>query len=476
MRLAILALCLIVISCERVSIAPFPLEPCHLDGLSEEVRCGVHDVFEDRAAAAGPRLRIHVAVLPALRRLVDPDPLFIMAGGPGQGASGMAGAAARYFQKVRRSRDIVLVDLRGTGRSAPLRCPDTGDSLTLTPAIAVAQVRECRDALAADARLCTHAEALADLDEIRERLGYQAINLWGGSWGTRAALLYALRYPDATRSLVLDGAVPLDLGFPRTASASAAAALDHLITNCAADADCRRAFADPPALLRRLTDRFAPGPITVQLKHPRSGSPVTAAISLDTVTEIVRGALYVPRDAAAVLLAIAQAADGDLAPLAAQYLRTASWSVEDMALGATLAVLCSEDLPRTTGVDFSTDAKGSFFRTAYADGWRARCAEWPAGKPIDTVGVHLSRAPALILSGGHDPVTPPATGAAMARYFSTSWQVTVPGAAHNTSFSGCVPDLIADFIARGSGDGLDTACVDRITWPPFAVSTAGGRP
>jgi len=475
MRLAILLLCLIVISCERVSVAPFPLEPCHLDGLAEEVRCGSHEVFEDRVTAAGRRLDIHVAVLPALRRLVDPDPLFIMAGGPGQGAAGMAGAAARFFKKIRRSRDIVLVDLRGTGRSAPLRCPDAGDDLTFTAEIAAAQVRECRDALEADARLYTHAESLADLDEIRQRLGYPAINLWGGSWGTRAALLYALRYPDATRSVVLDGAVPLDLGFPRTASASAAAALEHLIADCAADEDCRRAFPNPPALLRRLTDRFAAGPVTVHLKHPRSGSPVTAAFTLDMVTEIIRGALYMPRDAAAVFAATAQAADGDLAPLAAQYLRTASWSVDDMTLGATYAILCAEDLPRTAGADFANDAKGSFFRTTYADGWRARCAEWPAGKGID-IGGALSRAPALILSGGHDPVTPPATGAAMARHFSTSWQVTVPGAAHNTSFSGCVPDLIAAFIARGSGDGLDTACVNRVAWPAFAVSAAGSRP
>lgn len=476
MRLATLALCLTVISCERASIAPLPLDPCHLDGLAEEVRCGIHEVFEDRAKAAGRRLEIHVAVLPALRRLVDPDPLFIMAGGPGQGAGGMAGAAARFFKKVRRSRDIVLVDLRGTGRSAPLRCPDAGDGLTLTPELAVAHVRECRDALTADARFYTHAESLADLDEIRQRMGYQAINLWGGSWGTRAALLYALRYPEATRSVVLDGAVPLDLGFPRTASVSAAAALDRLIAACATDADCRRAFPDPPALLRRLTDRLTAAPVTVQVKHPRSGSPVTAAFTLDVVTEIVRGALYVPRDAAAAFMVMAQAADGDIAPLAAQYLRTASWSTDDMTLGATYAILCSEDLPRTGGADFAADAKRSFFGTAYADGWRARCSEWPAGRPMDHDSAGMSGAPALILSGEHDPVTPPATGAAMARHFHASWQVTVPGAAHNTSFSGCVPDLIADFIARGSGDGLDSSCVNRVTWPPFAVSMAGGRP
>jgi pimeloyl-ACP methyl ester carboxylesterase len=470
------ALCLIVLSCERVSRAPFALEPCHVDGLAEEIQCGVHEVFEDRASASGRRIPIQVAVLPALRRLVDPDPLFVFAGGPGQGARGFAGVAARHFKQVRRSRDIVLIDLRGTGESAPLQCPDPGDDLSLTLDEITAQVKQCRDALTADARFYTHEESLADVDEIRERLGYRTINLWGGSWGTRAALLYALRYPAATRSLVLDGAVPLDLEFPRTASADANAALDRLIAACATDDECALVFPDPRALLRGLESRFAAGPVTTHLKHPRTGVPATVRLQRDVVVEIVRGALYGPRDAAALLVAIRHAVDGDFSPLAAQHLRTASWSFEDMALGATYAVLCSEDLPRTAGVDFAAAAHGSFFGTVYPDGWRARCRNWPAGRPLDTRGATTSAAPALILSGQHDPVTPPRTGAAMARHFPASWHIVVPGAAHNTSFSGCVPDLIADFIARGTGDSLDSSCVDRVAWPPFAVSAAGSRP
>lgn len=476
MRLAILAICLTVVSCERVSVTPFALEPCHLDGLAEEVRCGIHDVAENPAAPDGRRIQVHVAVLPALRRLVDPDPLFVFAGGPGQGARGYGSTVARFFKKVRRSRDIVLIDLRGTGASAPLRCPAEDDSLSLTSEQVGAQIRQCRDALTADPRFYTHQESLADVDEIRRRMGYQTINLWGGSWGTRAALLYALRYPDATRAVVLDGAVPLDLGFPRTASADANAALNRLVADCAADADCTRAFPDPEALLRRLAERFSAGAVTTTFKHPRSGAPTNVVMQYDLVTEIVRGALYVPRDSAALLFTIERAADGDFAPLAAQYLRTASWSIDDMTLGATYSILCSEDLPQTAGVDFAADAKGSFFGTVYADAWRQRCADWPAGRALEAANLATSKAPALILSGEHDPVTPPRTGAAMGRHFPANWQVVVPGAAHNASFSGCVPDLIADFIARGSGDGLEAACVNRVAWPPFTVSTAGSRP
>ena len=476
MRLATLAFCLTVVSCERVSLTPFALEPCHLDDLAEEVRCGVHEVFEDRASLSGKRLPIQVAVLPALRRHVDPDPLFIFAGGPGQGARGFGGVAARFFKKVRRSRDIVLIDLRGTGGSAPLQCPDTGDDLSVTLEEIAAQVSQCRDALTANPRFYTHEESLADVDEIRERLGYETINLWGGSWGTRAALLYALRYPKATRSVVLDGAAPLDVEFPRTVSADANAALTRLLADCAVDRECARAFPDPRAMLRELEGRFVAGPVSTRLKHPRTGEPTTALLHGDTVVEIIRGALYWPHDAAALLVAIRRAVDGDFSPLAAQHLRTASWSFDEMALGATYAVLCSEDLPHTAGVDFAADAKGSFFRTVYADSWRVRCADWPAGRPLDIRGATTSLAPALIVSGEHDPVTPPRRGAAMARHFTANWHVVVPGAAHNTSFSGCVPDLIADFIARGDGNGLDTSCVNQIAWPPFTVSSAGSQP
>ncbi|HSC28641.1 MAG TPA: alpha/beta fold hydrolase, partial [Vicinamibacterales bacterium] len=197
-------------SIEGAPPAPLPLVPCHLESLAEQVLCGVHDVYEDRDAASGRRIPIHVAVLPPLRRSAAPDPLVIMAGGPGQGARSYAGLAARYFRQVRRSRAIVLVDLRGTGASNPLECPGAQDEIVALGRGAdlfLGSPRDCASGLDADVRHYTHAAALADLEDVRLRLGFDRVNLWGGSWGTRAALLYALTYPHAVRSLVLDGAV-----------------------------------------------------------------------------------------------------------------------------------------------------------------------------------------------------------------------------------------------------------------------------
>lgn len=473
---------------ESVSLTPFAatpprpaatrlaLQPCHVDGLAEEILCGIHEVFEDRATGTGRRLPIHVAVLPALRRQVHADPLVVMAGGPGQGARGMAGVAARFFRQVRRHRDIVLVDLRGTGASHPLTC-DAGDELaSISDGDVTAVARRCAEQLDADPRFYTHRESLADLDEIRERLGYARVNLWGGSWGTRASLLYALRYPAATRSVVLDGAVALTMDFPVSASADAQASLDRVIADCRADRDCHAAFPEPRTDLDRMLARFSAGDVTVTVRHPRTHAPASARLSRGIAMDILRGALYLPRDAAGVMELVRQAADGDFAPLLAQYARTASWSTDDMAMAATMSILCSEDVPSVTAASIATASTGSLFGPVYADTWRARCAAWPAGQRLDDARDAVSQAPALILSGGHDPVTPPRAGELMTRHFARHRHIIVDNASHNTSFSGCVPSLIAQFIDDGHGDALDGSCATRVAWPPFTIATSGSRP
>jgi pimeloyl-ACP methyl ester carboxylesterase len=454
---------------------PLRLEPCHVDGLAEQVRCGIHEVDEDRAAGSGRRIPVHVAVLPPLRRAAAADPLFILAGGPGQGARGYARLAARYFQDVRRTRPIVLVDLRGTGASNPLACPWPQDELAALGALAPAgAARECLAGLDADVRHYTHEPALADLDEIRRRLGYEGIHLWGGSWGTRTALLYALTYPEAVRSVVLDGAVPLDAAFPAHVAPSAQRALRLLHERCAADPACAAAFPDPARELGMLLARLDIAPVTAVLKHPRTGADVEVMLRRDAVAEIVRVALYTPQDAVRLLPVIRRALDGDFGPLAAQAVHSASFS-EDMALGATMAILCSEDLPASAPGDIERLARGTFLGSAYAQAWRERCSGWPAGPPIRIDRGAISNAPALILSGLYDPVTPPSSGEAMARHFPDHQHVIVPGAAHNASFAGCAPELIARFLQRGATVPLDTGCLAGAPLPPLVLDHSGGR-
>jgi pimeloyl-ACP methyl ester carboxylesterase len=453
------------------------LTPCHLDSLAEEVLCGIHEVYEKRTAMVGRRIPVHVAVLPPLRRSAARDPLFILMGGPGQGARSFAPVAARYFKGVRRSRAIVLVDLRGTGASGPLECrqPDETAALALGPDSHRGHASACLEDIDADPRHYTHASALADLDEVRSRLGYERINIWGGSWGTRAGMLYALTYPHAVRSVVLDGAVSFEESFPRGVARNAQRAMDRLIERCTEDPGCATTFPDPGAELRTLLARLDRGPITVTMRNPRTGVRAPVTLTRDAVAEIIRVALYTPLDAVRLLQGIRHAVQGDYAPIVAQYVHSASSMTDDMALGLTMSILCSEDWPLVAEASFDADSRDTFLRTGYADAWRSRCRVWPAGPPIAVDRQASSNAPALILSGEQDPVTPPASGEAMGRRFPRSVHVVVPGAAHNASFIGCAPDLIATFLDLGTTD-LDTTCVRDVPLPAIVVSDAGGRP
>jgi pimeloyl-ACP methyl ester carboxylesterase len=410
-----------------------------------------------------------------LRRVGAADPLVILAGGPGQGARGFGPVVARYFKKVRRTRPVVLVDLRGTGGSAPLVCPTITAPLA-RPFFDVVDAAQCRDALEADPRFYTHASALADLDDIRRALGYDRINLWGGSWGTRAALLYAVTYPTAVRSVVLDGAVSMAMGFPQSTARNAERAWELLAAACHEDRTCNAAHGNAGETFRRLLEQLEATPYSSEVRDPRTGERVTVRLDRDTVAEIIRVALYTPGDAARVLQIVRHAVNGNYGPLLAQAARSASVSTDEMAVGQTLSVLCSEDMPLTMQIDFSREARGTFLRSSYADAWRRRCREWPIGKGLWIARDATSTSPALILSGEHDPVTPPSAGEAMALHFVNHRHVVVPGAAHNASFSGCVPDLIADFITRGSLDGLETSCASRVAWPPIVIDDAGTVP
>jgi pimeloyl-ACP methyl ester carboxylesterase len=453
------------------------LEPCHLEGFKEEVLCGSLRVFENREAKKGRTIDLQVAVLPALRPEAEPDPLFLLAGGPGQGARRYTSLVPLAFQKVRRQRDVVLVDLRGTGGSNPLECDLgeplqflglTGDEINVTP---------CLKNLKGDPRFYTSEPAVDDLDDVRAALGYERINLWGGSYGTRAALVYARRHPEHTRSAVLDGAAPFEIQLPLYNAWGAQRALDRLLADCAVERECREAFPRLREELKEVLARLDQGPVTASLRHPQTGRPVELAISRGAFASGLRGMLYVPAHASLLPHVVHAAWQGDFAPFAAQALETAAWSSETMSLGLTLSVLCSEDVHRVTDAEAEREVRGTFGGRFEIDSWRRMCAGWPRGPvPADVERVQALKVPALILSGDLDPVTPPRWGEAMKAHFSGALHVIVPGAGHNTSMTGCVPRLIADFIENGGPAGLDTSCVRKIRRPPFVIDPSGTAP
>lgn len=456
------------------------LRPCHLDGLSEEVLCATFEVFEEREAGRGRKIPLRVAVLPARSRIEAEDPVFVLSGGPGQAATEMAGLAERIFEDVRRRRAVVFVDLRGTGGSNPLRCPG---EVAARPADEAAAAAECHRSLAsrADTRFYTSELAMDDLDDVRRALGYERVNLWGGSYGTRMALVYLERHGGHVRSMVLDGIAPPDNKVTLYYARDSQRALDVLIGDCTADPGCRETYPHLRDELEALPADLEARPVEVALSHPRTGEASRVRIDRAYFAAHLRNLLYTREHQSLVPYLVHQAAGGDFGPFAAAAAELYSDVLDMMYLGMAFSVLCSGDVDRVTDDEVRDLGRGTFLGSLAVDSWRSTCEVWPhAPPPPEAVPVRSqvlrSQVPALLLSGRLDPATPPSWGDALAARLGGSVHVVVPGGAHIVSHLGCVPELIRRFVERGSAAGLDTACVEKVTRPPFVVAAYGTNP
>jgi pimeloyl-ACP methyl ester carboxylesterase len=436
-------------------------------------------VFEDRAAQSGRTIDLKIVVLPALGNDPQPDPVFFLAGGPGQGAAQMAPTVGRMFRRVQEARDVVLVDQRGTGESNPLDCRDSGDSLAALDeprARVLARLKDCLASLDADPRLYTTPIAVDDLDEVRRYLGYERINLYGGSYGTRAALVYLSRHEPAVRAVVLDGVAPTDMRLPLFFARDAQRAFDRLVADCAADPLCAQKYPRLDERFRVLMERLDDSPVRTTLVHPRTGVAEEVTVTGEFVAAAVFGALYSPLTSSVLPELIARAERGDFQGLLALSSLSASGS-ENMSVGMQLSVICSEDYPRITPSQIKEAYRGTAFAGRLLSGRLEACAFWPRGQVDPSYYEPVrSAVPVLVLSGELDPVTPPHWGDSVLPHLSNARHVVVPATGHNAIATGCGMHLVEEFIERGSAEGLDTHCTQSIERPPFFVTPAGPDP
>src|SRR5687767_8988803 len=231
--------------------ASVSLEPCEVpgarEGVQEKARCGTYEVFENRAAKSGRKLKLKIVVFPATGPDKAADPLFYIPGGPGSSATEDAPYVAPGFAKIRERRDLVFVDQRGTGGSNPLNCNLFNPSDLASYFgffFPLDAVRKCREELEpkADLKLYTTHIAMDDLDEVRAALGYDQININGTSYGTRATQDYLKRHGKHVRTVVLQGISLTGQSLPRDFPQDNERALDGVLEECAADVACRAAF------------------------------------------------------------------------------------------------------------------------------------------------------------------------------------------------------------------------------------------
>jgi pimeloyl-ACP methyl ester carboxylesterase len=464
---------------------PLRLADCRLEstlaGGSAAARCGHYSVRENRDDPHSKELQLHVAVIPALRLKPSADPLFILSGGPGQAASDFYLSVAPAFTRIRRDRDLVLIDQRGTGRSNRLDCklPDDSEFVVLDPQRLQAIVRECLASLPGDPRYYTTSIAVRDLDEVRAALGYQKLNLYGISYGTRVAQHYMRRYPERVRAAILDGVVPAELALGPDVAIEAQRAIDSTLQRCARDAACAHEFPNISAQFTALRERLRKEPAKLSIAHPLTGTLTNTTLDEARFGAAVRLLSYADETVSTLPLLIHEAQSlRDLQSLAAQYLRVSSNVEEQIAEGMHFSVVCSEDAPRWAREQVSDEQLAkTYMGTAFMSSMRAVCEEWPRG-PVDAdFGAPLqSQVPTLVLSGSNDPVTPDRYAVEIMKGLPNGKHLIAVGQGHGQLATGCVPRLTAEFIVAGTAAGLDDSCVRNIRPTPFLLSRTAPAP
>ena len=462
------------------------LEECRISAgpgyPSIKARCGTLQRPLNPADPDSPPIELRVAVVPALNLSPETDPVVPIAGGPGQGTVEFYAMLQGAFEPLRRNRDILLVDQRGTGESARMDCPIDDDALIFEAEFnledTVEFIGECLEKLPYDPRYFTTSVAVTDLEAVRVALGYSALNLYGVSYGSRVAQHFARRYPDSTRTVVIDGVVPPQLSLGPEIATESQKAVDSILARCTGDAACNERFPDLAATFARIVAQLREGPVEVSVPHPNTGRVEVIALGEGQFAGAVRLLAYSPTTIALLPLFIHEAGRGNWVPIAGQYMMTALEMSDMLALGMHNAVMCTEDVPfldRTT-IDYD-GIDASYMGSYQLDTLEAICSSWPAG-PIDNeFKVPLATdLPFLLLSGDADPITPPRYADLAAVDLGNALHLTGRHQGHGQIAVGCTSQLIADFVEAADPAAVDDECMERNFVMPFFLDFSGPAP
>ena len=454
-----------------------PNENTRLLQIEADSLCARLTVPESRQRPGQRSIDLRVIVLPATGKTVQADPIVLLAGGPGQAAAELGPYFFTVFPELRKKRDILLIDQRGTGESNSMACeqelkPLQNFELSGVTATEyyIDALKQCLNSLDADPAQYTTPIAMDDLEYIREILGYPQLNLFGISYGTRAALVYLRRHPTSVRSMILDAVVPMDMLVPEHIATDAESAFATVIADCQAQPACDQAFPDIISKLETAVNRLSKNKQKIALVHPKSGETYQIEVDPLLINRIIRGAMYDRNLRQLLPLAIDEASQGRLQAIATiGFLLNGDNEVGNISLGMQNSVLCSEDMQRV-----STQLDSRHFDNILFSMLRSACQFWP-NSPVaeDFFNPVVSDAPVFLASGALDPVTPPKYAEKAKQTLTNAIHVVVPGAAHGATRLGCMPDLLREFLDELNPRDLDTDCATEIKTLPFFTSNSG---
>ena len=448
------------------------LKPCRVEGMKEEGRCGIYEVYENRKTRAGKKIPLKIIVIPARNPHPDQGPIFYMAGGPGETATELTDLVVSSGDI--EEHEVVIMDQRGTGEGHWLDCksPGSDDNLEayLDGPFDAASARTCRDELSKkfDLSQYTTPNFADDLEEVREAMGYDKININAGSFGTYAAQIYMRRHGEHVRTAYLTSLVTLADRVPLYHARSAQAGLDQLFKECDEDSACRAAYPKLRENFATLLIKAREQPIETFVHHPVTGARTKIHLSERAFADAIRVMMYrTPRD---VPYLIERAAAGDFNPFAEAGLRANRGIYSGGRIGLHYCITCNEFVSRIRADEIDTATQGSYLGSWRVRAQMAACNEWPKSElPPDYFEPFQVKAPTLVVSGANDPASrPPNSKEIEKSYLPNAVQIVVPGAAH-TPENPCIRSIRHQLFRTGTTDGLDIQCVSKAEPPPFKL-------
>jgi pimeloyl-ACP methyl ester carboxylesterase len=454
------ALALVLVPLGGASTRELPLRPCTLAS-ALEARCGTFSVPENRTLEGGRSIGLRVAVVPARDGGSRRDPIVYLAGGPGGAATADAVGVQELFSVANESRDILLVDQRGTGRSNAHDCPAPGKPLVSGAAIR-RYVEACLAKVDADASQYTSIPAMDDLADVVRALGYEQVDVYGVSYGATAAQYLLAQHPDLVRTAILDGGTLLDVPIFELWARNGERSLRSILSRCARSPRCSRAYPRVRSEVFEMMARLRKAPVRA---HGVVIRPAEAAGTLHTLTRTPEGATRIPWIAH-------QAVKGDWSPLVLTMDEQGTGAVETRRL-MFWSIVCNEPWARWSPARTRAAGRGTYLAERTALDARlasAVCSVWPkAAQPAWSRARVHSEVPVLLVVGGNDPQDPLANVRGASTAMPSSRTVVVPHAGHGALQLGCLRGLANQFVERGTAVGLDTRCAARYSPPPFVI-------
>jgi pimeloyl-ACP methyl ester carboxylesterase len=474
---------ILALSASTSAAAPLNFERCQIQFNATEIdaECATLTRPENPTKNNGKTIDLFVAKLPSTSPSPAEDAFTLIQGGPGGSSVDMTISYSAFLDIIRSKRDIIVLDQRGTGRSNKLNCELDDDAVSANAFDPIVTAQLTRDCVAKlkdhDLGSYTTSVAVQDLDALRTAAGYSQLSIYGVSYGTRVAQHYLRRYPQNTRTLIIDGVVDVGLNLAGAEIARRSQdAFDQMVNRCNQTPSCKDKFGDVAQQFTELRQRLKAQPVEVTVAHPNTGKSQTVTISDNDLLVAVRLMPYSTEGVSLLPLLINNAYLGNYTSLAVQSIIGTESISEGFAMGMHNSVMCTEDAPYVNS-NAAEQAKDTYFGSMMIDSMRVTCQNWPKGIiDKDFLETFESDVPVLILSGETDPITPPQNGERASKMFKNSKHLVVPSHGHGVVGRGCVPFLVKDFLLNANLDDIKADCIDRENSMPFFIDPTGPKP